>query len=659
MSSEFFSADRPEFITITDDGGAHGFVNADARDGMVAGKASLTIPEAALRLLRGEPGWSQAFNVGATVTYSFRATAPSDMPNGVSGFSPFNAAQILQAEKALQSWSDVANIQFVRVAEGGYSNDASILFANYSSGEAGSAAFAFYPGNTAHGSRSGDVWVNSSLGYNTNPTATNYGGMVLVHELGHAIGLAHPADYDAEPGKTVTYAAHADYYEDSRQYTVMSYFGEGNTGGAFGGVYASAPLLDDIAAAQLAYGANLTTRTGDTTYGFNANADRDWFSATSAATRLVFAAWDAGGVDTFDFSGYRVPQTIDLREGFFSSVGGLTGNVTIAMGAVIENAVGGSAADAMNGNAYANQLVGGGGNDTLDGGLGLDVAGYFSRFAGYVINPLTNGGWSIKDTVGGDGSDTVINIETLVFADRLVSMVDSRVAAAMTSVLRLTPFSAGAEAMTQTLAAGIATGGGYEAAIAQVLKAADATSAVAALSYQFFTGKTPTTAGMDYLLAPDGPNPNNLNSAYYSGFETVNRYINFAMNLGQAGEAATAFSASYGGLDLFDATRKAYGTIFGATPSDDKLHNLLDTSVTLNGLTMTRGEYFAYYAQDAIDGQGTKAAMVGWLLAAAQVEDVGVYAKSSNAFFAEQASHNVYGVDLIGSYARPEYILVA
>src|SRR6185436_1669679 len=110
-------------------------------------------------------------------------------------------------------------------------------------------------------------------------------------------------------------------------------------GGAFGGVYASAPLLDDIAAAQMAYGANMTTRTGDTVYGFNSTADRDWFSATSSSSKLVFAAWDAGGTDTFDFSGYRVAQTIDLREGFFSSIGGATGNVTIAVGAIIENAI--------------------------------------------------------------------------------------------------------------------------------------------------------------------------------------------------------------------------------------------------------------------------------------------------------------------------------
>ena len=49
--------------------------------------------------------------------------------------------------------------------------------------------------------------------------------------------------------------------------------------------------------------------------------------------------------------------------------------------------------------------------------------------------------------------------------------------------------------------------------------------------------------------------------------------------------------------------------------------------------------------------------MVGWLLAAAELADVGVYAKSADALFADQATHNVYGVDLIGTYAKPEYNL--
>ena len=639
------------------------FVNADARTGIVAGKASLTVAEAASQLLRAEPGWSYKLGVSFSVSYGFRSTAPATMPTDTENFSRFSAAQILQAEKALTAWSDVAAITFRRVGEGtsgeaAYTNSATMLFSNYRDTGSGSAAFAYYPGNISFSSVSGDVWINTSPSYNTAPTSSNYGGLTLVHEIGHAIGLAHPSEYNASDEAKATYAADASYYEDSRQYTVMSYFSESNTGGQFSSVYAAAPLLDDIAAAQLAYGPNLTTRTGDTVYGFNANTGRDWFETSTATRKLVFAVWDAGGVDTLDFSGYSNTQTIDLRQGFFSSVGGLVGNVSIAIGADIENARGGTGADTLIGNGLSNVLQGGAGADILDGGYGLDSARFSGAFSRYALTAAPSGSWSVRDTSGSDGQDSVVNIETLVFSDRSVSLVDSRVAVAMSNILRLTPFTATAGPTTVSLASSMATGTSLDQTLDQVIKTAGATSAVAVLTYQFFTGKTPTALGMDFLVSPTGPNLNNLNSSYYQSFGFENRYINFAVNLGKVGEGAAQFGQTYGGLSLFDATKRAYATIFGATPTDDKVNSLLGATFTQGAATITRGDYFALYGQDGLNGQGTKAAMVGWLLAEAQKAQVGVYALSADAFFTALAERDVLGVDLIGTYARPEYNLI-
>src|SRR4051812_32837205 len=160
-------------------------LNADARTGVGDnGKASLTIDQAANDLVGGAPGWSGALGVGFTVTYAYRSSAPFQMPDDSGGFERFSATQINGAELALKAWSDVANIHFQRVGfgtvgESAYSDSATILFADYTTGVAGAAAFGEFPGSTSFSSSSGDVWINSTIGYNIAPTVGNYGGQVL------------------------------------------------------------------------------------------------------------------------------------------------------------------------------------------------------------------------------------------------------------------------------------------------------------------------------------------------------------------------------------------------------------------------------------------------------------------------------------------------
>lgn len=408
------------FHAVFEDGsGPLAFLNADDRGGLGPnGKISLSPTEAGQIITRLNLSWASGLGQPGVVSFAFRSSEPGAMPDETEGFTRFTTTQINATLLAMAAWSEVANITFTRVDDGdGYSNNAVMLFGNYSEGSEGAAAFAYMPANRSLTANSGDVWINSSLAYNANPVMLGYGQQVLLHEIGHAIGLSHPAPYNAGPGQTLTYANYAGYYEDSRQHSVMSYFSESNTGGSFGGRYSSAPLLDDIAAVQRLYGANMTTRTGDTTYGFNSNAGQAWFSAASATTALIFAVWDAGGTDTFDFSGYSSRQAIDLRQGAFSNVGGLTGNVSIAMGAVIENAIGGSGADYLSGNSGDNILTGGLGNDTIEGGLGIDTAVFSGPRSAYTIT------WNGREgtVVGPDGSDTLYNVEFLRFSDQTIA----------------------------------------------------------------------------------------------------------------------------------------------------------------------------------------------------------------------------------------------
>ena len=411
-------------------GGGQGVIlNADDRGTFGPnGKPSLGLLDAGAQITRSNTSWASGLGQPATVTFAFRDSFVSTLPTDTQGHNAFSAGQIAATLLALQAWSDVANITFQRVSDGGtgYSESATILFGNYTSGQQGAAAFAYLPGGmpgaTGAGAVQGDVWINSSLGYNATPTMQAYGQQVLLHEIGHAIGLSHPAAYNASANGVITYDANAIYFEDSRQYTVMSYFSEQFTGADFrDGVgnsrYSAVPLLDDIAAAQRLYGANMTTRTGDTVYGFNSTAGQPWFNANSSFSALIFAVWDAGGSDTFDFSGYSVAQTIDLRQGAFSSVGGLDGNVAIAIGTVIENVIGGTGADTIRGSSGANLITVNGGNDQVDGGLGSDTVIFSGARASYTVT------WNGQvGTVTGLGATvTVSNVEFLQFADQTIA----------------------------------------------------------------------------------------------------------------------------------------------------------------------------------------------------------------------------------------------
>lgn len=327
----------------------------------------------------------------------------------------------------------------------------------------------------------------------------------------------------------------------------------------------------------------------------------------------------------------------------------LSGDDTLNGSNYSDYLAGGDGNDLIFGNTGDDTLIGNAGNDVLNGGAGSDTALYGSSVANFSLTKTANG-WTVVDKTGSFGTDTLISIETASFSDKSVNLnsVDAAVNTYVSNILRTnadtghaTLVANGLETRTQVLN--------------DIIKQASATTSVATLSYQFFTGKIPTQAGIDYLVSPTGPNGNNLNSTYYQSFSLENRYINFAVNLGKVGEGNPKFTADYGGLSLFDATKKAYATIFGVTPTDDKVHALLDPSFVLNGQKMTRAEYFAYYGGDGASGIGTKAAMVGWLIGEAVKADVGMYAKANDAFLTDLSDGATFAVDLVGVYGKPEY----
>ncbi|MCW5738121.1 MAG: M10 family metallopeptidase C-terminal domain-containing protein [Enhydrobacter sp.] len=254
----------------------------------------------------------------------------------------------------------------------------------------------------------------------------------ILHEAGHGLGLSHPGYYN---NGHVSVAAGTRFDQDNRRNTIMSYRAEGAGAGSdanWNGRFAATPMIYDIAAVQAMYGADPTTRTGATTYGFNNNSGRAVFDF-STTLGSVFAIYDAGGIDTLDASRFTGGNTISLWPGTISSIGradGNTGaamveNIGIAFNTVIENAIGGSGNDVLLGNDASNILdqgLGGGsaqgfgGQDTLiagngaeqfDGGSGFDTIDYSRSTAGVNIGfGKVTGGW-------GSG-DSFIDVENII-----------------------------------------------------------------------------------------------------------------------------------------------------------------------------------------------------------------------------------------------------
>jgi len=114
---------------------------------------------------------------------------------------------------------EAANITFVEVSSG--KGAINLGTANLGSGIGG---WAYYPGAGTNGttdrSVQGDVWITNQYGYG-NPTKGTWEYTTYIHEIGHAIGLKHPGNYNAGGGGTD--GPYLPASEDSNQYTVMSY----------------------------------------------------------------------------------------------------------------------------------------------------------------------------------------------------------------------------------------------------------------------------------------------------------------------------------------------------------------------------------------------------------------------------------------------------
>ncbi|MDD5287048.1 MAG: Ig-like domain-containing protein [Desulfuromonadaceae bacterium] len=418
-------------------------------------------------LIEGDK-WGGVTGAGVTLTYSFpwtsSGTATFSGPNGIGNYSSLNeqdaashyglnSTEQAAARSAMQSWANVANIQFSEIADTA-SNVGDIRFAWTSvtyltSSNEQAWGWANYPSN--YYPSGGDVWISTLSSGETDAdwSVGSFNFNALIHELGHALGLKH--SFEGSPVLPID--------QESRQYSVMSYtdhphsrfvrvthYANGSSSWSSFDVQPDTPMLYDIEAIQYIYGANLSYRTGNDLYTFD------------PATPFFRTIWDAGGTDTISVSNFTKGCIIDLQQGHFSKItiesdssSGInwstppptptydgSDNLAIAFGSVVENAIGGSGNDSLIGNDGINSLDGGGGNDTLTGGAGNDTmtggagndtltggagsgdtAIYSGNFADYtVIYSASTDSFSITDKTGArDSTDSLTGVEMFQFAD--------------------------------------------------------------------------------------------------------------------------------------------------------------------------------------------------------------------------------------------------
>jgi serralysin len=309
-----------------------------------------------------------------------------------SNFGSLNAIQIAAARSAFGMIAAVTGLSFVEKVE----TTTSHATVRLAMSDVPASAWTYTPGGSQEG---GDTWFRNSGGWYDAPVPGTYAFYTFIHEIVHAVGLKHGHETDGYGPMSRD--------RDSMEYSVTtyrSYIGasglhvENETGG-----YAQTLMMYDIAALQHMYGADFSTRNGDTVYRWDPATGQTFIDgvgqAAPAGNRVFMTIWDGGGIDTYDLSTYATPVTVDLRPGEWSKtsaeqlayLGGgqyARGNVANALlhqgdvRSLIENAIGGSGADQVTGNAAANALSGGNGsdrlsglesNDTLRGGGGNDT----------------------------------------------------------------------------------------------------------------------------------------------------------------------------------------------------------------------------------------------------------------------------------------------
>ncbi|MRD46455.1 matrixin family metalloprotease [Caenimonas koreensis DSM 17982] len=334
-----------------------------------------------------------AMGTATTVSFSFVQSAPLTGP-GATGFRAFTTAERDHVREILASVSAVTNLSFVEVADTGAGGQMRFGVSQ----QAATKGVSYAPSASPANATAGDVWMDVESMVSL--AAGSEGMQALLHEIGHALGLRHPRNVDAGDAWSVQWRE----TDDVSSLTVMT--STQSSDGLFRADWG--PL--DVAALRYLYGTKAINATSNTYVVGGADAQ---------AERTIV---DDGGTDTLDASSSAVGVVLDLTPGHRSSVGlsaqaqVAVDNLGIALGTMIESAIGSSQDDVLVGNAGNNTLTGGLGNDDINGGDGRDTAAFAGARADYALSE-SFGYRYVTANDGTSGFDVLSSIERLKFSD--------------------------------------------------------------------------------------------------------------------------------------------------------------------------------------------------------------------------------------------------